>query len=110
MVTPKFLALVFPVRIGAAQQSHLMALCRESRTRYRWETRKVHTNPRGVMVAAMDSKSIPARGAGSIPAGGTKSGSARLCKNVPTGESGTGLPGERTHLTRKPAAVAVPDF
>lgn len=31
------------------------------------------TNPRGVMVAATDSKSVPIRGAGSIPAGGTKS-------------------------------------
>ena len=64
MVTPKFLALVFPVRIGAAQQNGFIRLFIFTTTpgAGRCETCKPQTYPRGVMVAAMDSKSIPVQG------------------------------------------------
>ena len=55
MVTPKFLALVFPVRIGAAQQNRPMRI--RQRTNFTEAFRgcgATHKYPRGVMVAAID--------------------------------------------------------
>ena len=64
MATPRVLVPVIPVRIGAAQQRFLPknhnTFCTRGRTVAKWKRPK--TNPRGVMVAAMDSKSIPVLG------------------------------------------------
>lgn len=75
MVTRKILALAFPVRIGASLQTaqtrrkHKKAIAGRSVAKC---IRPTHT-PVAKQVAALDSKSNPARGPGSSPGGGTKS-------------------------------------
>lgn len=68
--THRILVPIFPVRIGAKQQPERGYIFQNEPGNV-GKRERFNKYPSGVMVAALDSKSNPARGAGSIPALGT---------------------------------------